>query len=202
MPRIAATQQRPPECHIVYVDNDPLVLTHARALLSGSPQGVTDYIDADLREPDKILEAAARTLDFTRPTALMLLGIVGHIGDDEARSIIKRLLDALPSGSYLALNDGTAVVNKAAVEEAQRLYNQSGAIPYHPRSPEQIAGFSRGWSCWSPVWCRVRGGGPIPPTPPVAFPRRWTCSAAWGESRSALAEPCQRKRGSRMGTPP
>jgi len=164
-------QRVAPEARIVYVDNDPLVLTHARALLTSSPQGVTNYIDADLREPDKILEAAARTLDFTQPVALMLLGIVGHIGDyDEARSIVKRLLDALPSGSYLALNDGTAVVNKAAVEEAQRLYNQSGAIPYHPRSPEQIAGFFDGLellepgvvSCprWRPDPAEAAGGLP------------------------------------------
>ena len=160
-----------PDARIVYVDNDPLVLTHARALLTSSPQGVTNYIDADLREPDKILGAAARTLDFAQPVALMLLGIVGHIGDyDEARSIVQRLLDALPSGSYLALNDGTAVVNKAAVEEAQRLYNQSGAIPYHPRSPEQIAGFFDGLellepgvvSCprWRPDPAEAAGGLP------------------------------------------
>jgi O-methyltransferase involved in polyketide biosynthesis len=138
-------QRVAPESRIVYVDNDPLVLTHARALLTSTPQGATDYVDADLREPDQILEAAARTLDLGQPTALMLMGILGHIGDyDEARSIVKRLLDAVPSGSYLALDDGTDVIDKAAVEEAQGAYNQSGAIPYHPRSPEQIAGFFEG----------------------------------------------------------
>jgi O-methyltransferase involved in polyketide biosynthesis len=110
-----------------------------------------DYIDADVREPDKTVLAAAKTLDFTRPTALMLLGILGHIGDhDEARSIVRRLLDALPSGSYMAFDDGTNVVNKAMVEEAQRIYNQSGAIPYHPRSPEQIAGFFEGLELLEP----------------------------------------------------
>jgi S-adenosyl methyltransferase len=144
-------QRVAPECRIVYVDNDPLVLTHARALLTSTPEGVTSYVDADLREPDKILEAAAETLDFTRPVALMLLGIVGHIADyDETRSIVKRLLDPLPSGSYLALNDGTNVVNKAVVDEAQRRYNESGAIPYHPRSPEQIAGFFEGLELLEP----------------------------------------------------
>ena len=137
-------QRVAPECRVVYVDNDPLVLTHARALLTSAPQGVTSYIDADLRDPDKILQEAARTLDFTQPIALMLMGIVGHIGDyDEARSIVKRLLDALPSGSYLALNDGTNVIS-TAFAEAQEGYNRSGAVPYHLRSPEQIAGFFDG----------------------------------------------------------
>ena len=138
-------QRMAPDSRIVYVDNDPLVLTHARALLTSTPQGATDYLDADLREPDKIVRAAARTLDFDRPVALMLLGILGHVGDyEEARSIVRRLLEPLAPGSYLALDDGTNVVNKAVVEEAQRAYNQSGAIPYHPRSPEQIAGFFEG----------------------------------------------------------
>jgi hypothetical protein len=78
-------QRVAPDSRIVYVDNDPLVLTHARALLTSTPQGVTENIDADVREPDKIVLAAAKTLDFTQPTALMLLGILGHIGDyDEA----------------------------------------------------------------------------------------------------------------------
>jgi S-adenosyl methyltransferase len=137
-------QQVAPEARIVYVDNDPLVLTHARALLTSTPEGATDYVDADLRDPDKILEAAAATLDFTRPVALMLMGILGHVADyDEARSIVRRLLDPLPSGSYLALNDGTNVISKA-FEQAQEGYNKSGAVPYVLRSPEQIAGFFEG----------------------------------------------------------
>jgi S-adenosyl methyltransferase len=137
-------QRVAPEAHIVYVDNDPLVLAHARALLTSSPEGATDYVDADLHDPDAILEAAAKTLDFTRPVALMLMGILGHVGDyDEARSIVRRLLAALPSGTYLALNDGTNVISKAFAE-AQEGYNQSGAVPYRLRSPEQIAGFFDG----------------------------------------------------------
>jgi O-methyltransferase involved in polyketide biosynthesis len=138
-------QRVAPEATVVYVDNDPLVLAHARALLTSTPQGVTDLVDADLRDPGTILEATARTLDFSRPIALMLMGILGHVGDyDEARSIVRRLLDALPSGSYLALDDGTDVIDKVAVEQAQGAYNESGAIPYHPRSPGQIAGFFEG----------------------------------------------------------
>jgi O-methyltransferase involved in polyketide biosynthesis len=142
-------QRVAPESRIVYVDNDPLVLVHARALLTSSPQGVTDYVDADLRDPDTIVQAAAKTLDFDQPIALMLMGILGHIVDDEeARSIVKRLLDALPSGSYLALFDGTDT-DRAGVE-AQEQYNQSGAVPYRLRSPTQIAGFFEGLELLEP----------------------------------------------------
>ncbi len=90
-------QRVAPECRIVYVDNDPLVLAHARALLTSSPEGVTHYVDADLRDPDTIVREAAGTLDFGRPIALMLMGILGHIEDyDEAREIVRRLVAALP----------------------------------------------------------------------------------------------------------
>ncbi len=91
-------QRVAPECRIVYVDNDPLVLAHARALLTSSPEGVTHYVDADLRDPDTIVREAAGTLDFDRPIALMLMGILGHIEDyDEAREIVRRLVAALPA---------------------------------------------------------------------------------------------------------
>jgi hypothetical protein len=137
-------QRVAPASRIVYVDNDPLVLTHARALLTSDPQGVTHYIDADLRDPDTILDGASRILDFGQPVALMLMGILGHVGDyEEARSIVRRLLDALPSGSYLTLNDGTDVISQAFAR-AQQTYNESGALPYQLRSPDQIAGFFAG----------------------------------------------------------
>jgi len=136
-------QRVAPGTRVVYVDNDPVVLAHARALLT-STEAVTAYVDADLRDPDEILAAAARTLDFTKPIGLMMLGILGHIGDDdEARSIVKRLLDALPSGSYLTICDGTNDLFEAGVE-AQRLYNESGAVPYRLRSAQQIADFFEG----------------------------------------------------------
>jgi hypothetical protein len=136
-------QRVAPGTRVVYVDNDPVVLAHARALLT-STKAVTAYVDADLHDPDEILAAAGRTLDFTRPIGLMMLGILGHIGDDdEARSIVKRLLDALPSGSYLTICDGTNDLYEAGVE-AQRLYNESGAAPYRLRSARQIAEFFEG----------------------------------------------------------
>jgi S-adenosyl methyltransferase len=133
-------QRVAPESRVVYVDSDPLVLLHARALLVGTPEGATDYIDADLNDPDKIITAAARTLDFTKPVALVLMQVLGHVpndGEDErARSIVARLLNALPSGSYLALNDSTDT-NPANVA-ATRRYNESGTAPYYLRRPEQI----------------------------------------------------------------
>jgi hypothetical protein len=131
-----------PECRIVYVDNDPIVLAHARALLTSAPQGATDYIHADLREPDKILRAAARTLDFDQPIALMLLGIVNFIiDDDEAHAIVNRLLDTLPPGSYLAMTHPTKEVHGEAVEEAMRRWNESGAAPITARSRHELAAF-------------------------------------------------------------
>ena len=134
-----------PQARIVYVDNDPLVLVHARALLTSSAEGVTDYIEADVRDPDRILREAAKTLDFTQPIGLIMLAILGHIPDsDNPHAIVSRLLDALPSGSYLALSDDTDT--DAANNEATRIYNQNpdAANPYHLRSPEQIAGFFEG----------------------------------------------------------
>src|SRR5699024_6937962 len=79
-----------PESRVVYVDNDPLVLTHARALLVGTEEGATDYIDADLRDPDKIIERATQTLDLDQPVGLMLMGILGHIPGDEVRPVVRR----------------------------------------------------------------------------------------------------------------
>ena len=137
-------QRIAPESRIVYVDNDPLVLVHARALLTSTPEGVTDYLDADLREPEKILAGAARTLDFTQPIAVMLLGILGHIVDyDEARSLVSRLVAGIPSGSYLVVNDGTNVVNPDARNEATRISIESGE-PYISRHPDDIARYFDG----------------------------------------------------------
>ncbi|TDD83612.1 SAM-dependent methyltransferase [Actinomadura darangshiensis] len=155
-------QRVAPASRIVYVDNDPLVLVHARALLTGSPEGATDYIEADVRDPDTILEQAARTLDFTRPTGLMLLGILGLVSDyDEARSIVARLVAALPPGSYLAVYDGTDT--DPAYVEAIRHYNAgSGAVPYTPRSPEQIARYLDGLEVLEPGVVTVTRWRPEP----------------------------------------
>jgi S-adenosyl methyltransferase len=147
-------QRVAPDSRIVYVDNDPLVLTYARALLTSTPEGATDYLDADLRDTDAILRKAAKTLDFTRPVALILMGIIGHVEDyEEARGIIAGLMDALPSGSYLVQYDGTST--SPEMVEAQDQYNSSGAVPYYVRSPEQIAGYFEGLEILEPGVVRV-----------------------------------------------
>jgi O-methyltransferase involved in polyketide biosynthesis len=136
-------QRIAPEARIVYVDNDPLVLVHARALLTSSPEGVTKYVNADLRDSDHIVSEAAKTLDFTKPIALIMNGIMGHVeDDDEAYGCVRRLVDALPSGSYLAMSDGTNT-DEAGVRSMD-LYKNSGAVPYHLRSPDRIAAFFDG----------------------------------------------------------
>jgi len=136
-------QQVAPQSRIVYVDNDPLVLIHARALLISTPEGAAEYVQADVHDPERILAAAAETLDFSKPAALIMNGIMGHVtDDDEARSIVGQLMDGLPAGSYLMLSDGSDT-SKAGVESME-FYNKTGAIPYHLRSPEQIEGLFDG----------------------------------------------------------
>jgi O-methyltransferase involved in polyketide biosynthesis len=129
-----------PEARIVYVDNDPLVLAHARALLvNTTPAGVTKYVDADYRDPDRIITAAREVLDFTRPIAVMFMGVFGYVTTaDEAHAIITPILDAVPSGSYLALWDGTDTSDaaRAAVKAQADL-----GSPYQLRTVEEI----RGW---------------------------------------------------------
>ena len=136
-------QRVAPECRIVYVDNDPLVLSHARALLSSSAEGACDYIDADMRHPDDIIKAAARTLDLAQPVALLLMGVLGHVSDYAgARSVATGLLAALPPGSYLALADSIRAGD--AHIAAGESYAETGAVPYQLRTPAEIAGFFAG----------------------------------------------------------
>nr|PZN42855.1 MAG: S-adenosyl methyltransferase [Actinomycetota bacterium] len=136
-------QREAPDARVVYVDNDPLVHAHARALLTGAPPGSTAFLLADLREPDRILEAAAQTLDFDRPIALMLMGVLGHItGYDHARALVRRLVAALPPGSHLALYDDVDCDDGARAALAD--YRDRGAVPYHLRSREEIVGFFDG----------------------------------------------------------
>ncbi|GAA2482335.1 SAM-dependent methyltransferase [Winogradskya humida] len=102
-------QRTAPESRIVYVDNDPLVLVHARALLTSSPQGATAYVDADLRDPATILEQAAKTLDLSQPVALMLLAILHFIPEsDDPYAVLRTLTAALPPGSYVVLSHATS----------------------------------------------------------------------------------------------
>ena len=158
-------QRVAPESRIVYVDNDPLVLAHARALLTSSPEGACEYLDADIRNPAAILDTAAGLLDFTQPIALMLMGIMGHFTDEEAYPIVSRLLAGLPSGSYFALYDG-ADTNEA-FNHAQQGYNDSGAVPYYLRSPEQFTRYFAGLELVEPGVVPVPHWRPDPDAAPV-----------------------------------
>jgi S-adenosyl methyltransferase len=166
------------DCRVVYVDNDPLVLTHARALLTGK-RGTTDYIDADLNEPDEIIRIAREKLDFSRPVAIMLMGILGHIGNPDenddhfARSVVDQLKQALPAGGYLALYEATNTV--PAHNEAIRAYNETGAVPYHLRSPEQVVRFFDGLEAVQPGIVPIQDWRPDDST--TALPRDIN---AWG----------------------
>jgi hypothetical protein len=138
-------QRVAPESRIVYVDNDPMVLVHARALLTSSGEGACDYIDGDLRDPGKILDAAARTLDFARPAALLLLGILHHIPDTgEAQEIVRTLTAALAPGSFLVINHSTSAIHGAAMEEAVRHWNEVGTPSMTLRTTQEITRFFDG----------------------------------------------------------
>jgi S-adenosyl methyltransferase len=156
-------QRVAPESKIVYVDNDPLVLVHARALLASSPG--CEYLDADIRNPAAILDAAAGLLDFSQPVALMLMGIMGHFTDEEAYPIVRQLLAGLPSGSYFALYDGAST--NEAFNQAQDGYNASGAVPYYLRSPEQFERFFAGLELVEPGVVAVPHWQPEPDAEPV-----------------------------------
>jgi S-adenosyl methyltransferase len=143
-------QRLAPRSRIVYVDNDPMVLAHAQALLVSSPEGACAYIHCDARDPDTILAEASRTLDLTRPIGLMLLGVLGNIwDDDEAYAIRDRLVDAMPPGSYLVYEDGTNAINREAADAAEKTRAESGD-PYRLRDREQMMRFFEGLDMLEP----------------------------------------------------
>jgi hypothetical protein len=141
-----------PESRIVYVDKDPIVLVHARALLTSGPLGVTDYIDADVHDPDTILAEASRTLDFTKPVAVMMLGILNFVMDnDEARAIVHRLMDEVPSGSYLALGHPTVEFNGGDMNgRAMAFWNEHAVPPIRPRTGTELADLLEGLELLEP----------------------------------------------------
>jgi hypothetical protein len=144
-------QRFAPDARIVYVDNDPLVLAHARALLTSAPEGRTDHLDEDLRNVDAILERAARTLDLSEPVGLMLLGVVIFIGDDaEAYDIVRRLLEGLPSGSHLVLSHTITSPAMPDVDAAVSYWNQHGTPWITQRTPEAVARFFDGLDLLEP----------------------------------------------------
>jgi hypothetical protein len=139
-------QRIAPESRIVYVDNDPVVLVHARALLTSSPEGATDYVSADLRDPAAILEAAAATLDFTQPVAVMLLAILHVItDDDDPWGIVARIMAAMPPGSYLVISHPARDIHAEAIAEMTERFNQRmGGVLSTGRTRDEFARFFAG----------------------------------------------------------
>ena len=161
-------QQTAPDSRIVYVDNDPIVLTHARALLAGGPMGSIQYIDGDVRDVASITRAAARTLDSTQPTALLLLGILHLIQDAEGPyEIVARLMDALPSGSYLAISHPASDIHPGQAE-AQRRYNERVSTPQTLRTRAEVSRFFEGLDLVPPglVYVHTWRPGPDDIVPP------------------------------------
>ncbi|MFI5936659.1 SAM-dependent methyltransferase [Actinoplanes sp. NPDC051494] len=156
-------QRIAPESRVVYVDNDPVVLTHARALLTSDPAGATSYLDADAQDPARILKAAADTLDFSQPIAVMMIGILGHLSDaDQPAQVVRTIVDALPSGSYLVVNDSIPTPGNTIAAETAR----SDGTHYHLRTVEQITAFFDGLDLIepgvvpTPLWRPAPGPAP------------------------------------------
>ncbi|MFF8584620.1 SAM-dependent methyltransferase [Streptomyces althioticus] len=133
-----------PEARVVYTDNDPIVLKHAEALLHSTPEGATAYVQADVREPGRILKEARQTLDLTRPVALSLVALTHFLGEeDDPHTLVAGLVDALPSGSYLVLSQLTADFDPEAVARGVEMY-RAGGVTLAPRSRAEIARFFEG----------------------------------------------------------
>nr|MDT0658814.1 SAM-dependent methyltransferase [Micromonospora sp. DSM 115978] len=151
------------------------MLVHARALLTSSPEGATDYIEADARDPELILDHAARTIDFDRPVAVMLLGILNFIQDtDEAQSIVDKLLAAVPSGSYLALTHPTTELGGEGNVEAMEYYNRHATPKIVARSGADLARFCQRLDLVEPglVSCALWRPDPDPTgAPPARVPQ-------------------------------
>ena len=152
----AVAQSIAPESRIVYVDHDPIVLTHARALLSSVPEGVTDYIEADLREPGKILAEAARTLDFSRPVAIMLTAILHLIPDrDDPYDLVSQLVNAVAPGSYVVISHAASDIDTGAMISMANRLNELMAQQAVPRTHREVAAFFAGLDLLEPGLVRI-----------------------------------------------
>jgi SAM-dependent methyltransferase len=150
-------QETAPAARVVYVDNDPMVLTHARALLTSTPQGATSYLDADLREPGKILALAADLLNFGQPVAVLLIGILQLIPDsDDPHAIVAQLVRALAPGSWLAVYHPASDIDQLRVGEAVRRVNARSAGTTTLRSYDQVAQFFNGTQLMEPGLVQVQ----------------------------------------------
>ncbi|MBR8740637.1 SAM-dependent methyltransferase [Nocardiopsis sp. MG754419] len=158
-----------PESRVVYVDHDPLVLAHARALLDSAPAGRTSYVDADLRDPETILREAAGTLDLSEPVGLVLLGVLFHVPDDTVYGIVHALVSELPSGSHVVITHSTDAATGPAMREAVRQWNEASSNPITLRTPDQVARFFDGLDLVEPGLVSIPRWRPA--TPEVGEPQ-------------------------------
>jgi len=149
-------QAAAPASRVVYVDYDPIVLAHARALLASHGEGLVDYLDADLRDAGAILEQASRTLDFSQPVAVMLIAVLHAIGDDDdPYQIVAKLMDAVPPGSYLALSHVASDIDPEQIGEATARLNQLSRQHFTLRDHAQVLRFFDGLELLEPGVIRV-----------------------------------------------
>jgi trans-aconitate methyltransferase len=159
-------QSLAPQSRIVYVDNDPVVLAHARALLTSTPEGATDYLDANLKDPAPILARAVQTLDFSRPVAIMLFAVLQLLKeDDDPYQVVADLLAAVPSGSYLALSHPTSDVQQDQVTAMVTQLNHLVAEKVTTRDRDQVARFFTGLELAEPGLVNVSQWRPDADTP-------------------------------------
>ena len=164
-------QEAAADARVVYVDNDAMVLAHARALLTSVPEDVTTYLDADLREPDEILAGAARLLDFGQPVAVLLIGILQLIPDvDDPYGIVARLVDAVAPGSWLAVYHPASDIDQDRVGEAVRRVNARTAGSTTLRSHAEITRFFDGLRLLEPGLVQVHQWQPGSVIPDVGEP--------------------------------
>ena len=175
-----------PQTRVAYVDYDPSVLAHARALLTSHQAGATEYIDADLRDTEAILGAAGRVLDFTKPVAVTLLMVLHVIQDSEdPHAIVAAVMDALPSGSYLAVSHlGSDLLDQEAKQGFEDIVSRSAQQQYIGRSHEQMARFFEGMDLVEPGLVRVEEWRPDPGTGDTGRSALW---CALGRKRASVA---------------
>jgi SAM-dependent methyltransferase len=138
-------QRLAPETRVVYVDNDPIVLSHARALLTSSPEGETAYISADFREPAEIIAEAKATLDFSQPVGVMMLGLLHCVPDaEDPATLVRQVLDEVAPGSYLVISHPASDISSSEMGNSMRAYNESAPLQLTPRSYAEVARFLGG----------------------------------------------------------
>ena len=150
-------QRLAPDSRVVYVDKDPLVLAHARALLTGTPNGATRYLHVDMHDTQALTDGAAEILDLSQPVGVYFMGVLGHVSDTgEARGIVRALMDRMPAGSYLTIADSTHPAGQESTfARAQQEYADSGAVPYWNRTQAEVRGFFDGLDLVEPGFVSV-----------------------------------------------